>query len=300
MSLHPICREILKDCCTTTCFIFSLKITWYLKVNLGLSRWTPTLTSFYQLSITMYKSFIRLHLDYDDIFDLAFNKSFHDNLEAIEYSASLARTAAIRGTSREKLYQELSLESLQQWCWFRKLCTFCKIYKNQSPLYLCKLLLLQTSLRFTRSSNNVPCFHFKVFQKLFFLFCSFWTEQSRRNAIQRISTRTSKILSIFNKRILQFIRPSPSFNNTGIKHFTRLRLGLSHLRDQKFKLGFFDSLNPICSCELDIETTCHHLLHCPNIRNERSDLLNIVSTINKDNLKCALLLPNFSFMVTSC
>ena len=78
----------------------------------------------------MYKSFIRLHLDYDDIFDLAFNKSFHDNLEAIEYSASLARTAAIRGTSREKLYQELSLESLQQWCWFRKLCTFCKIYKN--------------------------------------------------------------------------------------------------------------------------------------------------------------------------
>ena len=63
----------------------------------------------------MYKSFIRLHLDYDDIFDLAFNKSFHDNLEAIEYSASLARTAAIRGTSREKLYQELSFESLQQW-----------------------------------------------------------------------------------------------------------------------------------------------------------------------------------------
>ena len=178
----------------------------------------------------MYKSFIRLHLDYDDIFDLAFNKSFHDNLEAIEYSASLARTAAIRGTSREKLYQE----------------------------------------------------------------------QSRRNAIQRISTRSSKSLSIFKKRILQFIRPSPSFNNTGIKHFTRLRLGLSHLRDQKFKLGFFDSLNPICCCELDIETTCHYLLHCPNIRNERSDLLNIVSTINKNNLKCALLLPNFSFMVMSC
>ena len=263
MLLHPIC-EILKDCCTATCFIFSLKITWYLKVNLGLSRWTPTLTSFYQLSITMYKSFIRLHLDYDDIFDLAFNKSFHDNLEAIEYSASLARTAAIRGTSREKLCQELSFESLQQWCWFRKLCTFYKIYKNQSPRYLCKLLLLQTSLRFTRSSNNVPCFHFKqrFFKNSFFYSASFeWNNPD-------ISTRNSKSLSIFKKRILQFIRPSPGnacncFNNTGIKHFTRLRLGLSHLRDQKFKLGFFDSLNPICSCELDIETTCHHLLHCP-------------------------------------
>ena len=30
---------------------------------------------------------------------------------------------------------------------------------------------------------------------------------------------------------------------------------LSHLRDQKFKHGFNDSLNPICSCALDIETT---------------------------------------------
>ena len=47
---------------------------------------------------------------------------------------------------------------------------------------------------------------------------------------------------------MQFIRPSPSstfncFNNKGIKHIARLRLGLSHLRDHKFKHGFLDSLN---------------------------------------------------------
>ena len=67
------------------------------------------------------------------------------------------------------------------------------------------------------------------------------------------------------------MRPSPRttytcFNKKGIKHITRLRLGLSHPCDCKFKHGFLGSLNPICSCGLDIETTCHYLLHCPNLQ----------------------------------
>ena len=56
----------------------------------------------------------------------------------------------------------------------------------------------------------------------------------------------SKSLSNFLKSILKFRRPSPNsyhcFNNKGINHVTRLRLGLSHLRDHKFKHGFLDSL----------------------------------------------------------
>ena len=112
--------------------------------------------------VNIYKSFIMPHLDYGDIiFDQAFNKSFHDNLESIQYNASLAITGAIRGTSKEKLYQELGFESLQQRRWFRKLCTFYRIYKNQSPSYLYNLIPLQTSSRITRSSNNIPCFYFK-------------------------------------------------------------------------------------------------------------------------------------------
>ena len=104
-----------------------------------------------------------------------------------------------------------------------------------------------------------------------------------------LSIRNSESLSIFKKCILKFIRPFPSsthswFNNKGNKYLSRLRLGLSHLRDHKFKHGFLDSLNPICSCGLDIETTCHYLLHCPNFINERALLLNDVSTITKDAL----------------
>ena len=63
--------------------------------------------------ITLYKSFIRPYLDYGDIiYEQAFNSSFHGRLESIQYNARLAITGAIRGTSREKLYNELGLESL--------------------------------------------------------------------------------------------------------------------------------------------------------------------------------------------
>ena len=61
--------------------------------------------------IDIYISFIRPHLDYGDaIFDQAYNKSFHESIECIQYSASLAITRAIRGTLKQKLYQELGLE----------------------------------------------------------------------------------------------------------------------------------------------------------------------------------------------
>ena len=57
--------------------------------------------------LTIYKTFIRTQLDFADvIYDQACNPSFHEKLESIQYNACLAITAAIRGTSSEKLYQE--------------------------------------------------------------------------------------------------------------------------------------------------------------------------------------------------
>ena len=66
-----------------------------------------------QALITIYKSFIRPYLDYGDIlYDKAFNESFHQKIESIQYNAFLAITGTIKGSSREKIYQELGLESL--------------------------------------------------------------------------------------------------------------------------------------------------------------------------------------------
>ena len=70
------------------------------------------------------------------IYDQHYNNTFHKKLESIQYNAALAITGAIRGSSGEKLYQELCSEPLQQRRWFRKLCYFLKITKNQSSKYL--------------------------------------------------------------------------------------------------------------------------------------------------------------------
>ena len=64
--------------------------------------------------LQIYKSFVRLHLDYGDIiYDKAFIGYFQKKLDSIQYNAALAITGAIRVTSREKIYSELGLESLQ-------------------------------------------------------------------------------------------------------------------------------------------------------------------------------------------
>ena len=53
--------------------------------------------------ITIHKAFARTYLDNDVIlYYQAYNMSFHQKLESIQYNACLAITAAIRGTSNEK------------------------------------------------------------------------------------------------------------------------------------------------------------------------------------------------------
>ena len=58
--------------------------------------------------LTIYKSYIRPHFDYGDIiYDQAFNNTFHQNLESLQYNAALAITGAIKCSSKQKFYQEL-------------------------------------------------------------------------------------------------------------------------------------------------------------------------------------------------
>ena len=106
----------------------------------------------------------------DVIFDQAYNKSFHESLESLQYQASLAITRAVIVTSKERFYQQLDLEYFQHRFWFGKLCTFYKMFKNQSSHYQYGLL---TTSHNPRSSRNIPLFHFKHnFFKNSFSFCN--------------------------------------------------------------------------------------------------------------------------------
>ena len=63
--------------------------------------------------ITIYELFFRPHLDYGDlIYNQTFNMLFQQKMETIQYNTALAITGAIRGCFRERLYQELGLETL--------------------------------------------------------------------------------------------------------------------------------------------------------------------------------------------
>ena len=56
---------------------------------------------------------MRSLIDYGDvIYDQLQNESFCEKLESVQYKATLAITGAMQGNSRDKLYQELGLESL--------------------------------------------------------------------------------------------------------------------------------------------------------------------------------------------
>ena len=121
--------------------------------------------------LTIYKCFIRLHLDYGDIiYDQAYNLSFHQKLDSIQYNAALVLTGAIRGSSREKLCQELGLESLQLRRWYKKLCCFFKIYNKKAPGYLTELIPTSNETYQTRHAANIPSLSFKhiFFKNTFF------------------------------------------------------------------------------------------------------------------------------------
>ena len=54
--------------------------------------------------LTIYKSFIRPHLDYQHvIYDQPNNNRLSEKIEVTHYNAALAITGTIRRTSREKL-----------------------------------------------------------------------------------------------------------------------------------------------------------------------------------------------------
>ena len=85
---------------------------------------------------------------------------------------------------------------------------------------------------------------------------------------------------------MEFIEPSPKsvfdiYNPYGINLLTRLRPGLSHLNERKFKHGFYDTINLICICGGDTDSINHFFHHCPEYCEARQTLLDNIQSIDK-------------------
>ena len=177
------------------------------------------------------------------------------------------------------------MESLQLRRWFRTRSCFYKLFNSEHPHYLFKLIPSRRSSYVTKNIHSIPFFKTRhTFLKNSF-FASTIIEWNKLDH----NIKNSNCSNIFRKSILKFIRPSANsffdcHNPKGIKFITRLRLGLSHLREHKFKHTFRDSLNPFCSCGLDIESTAHFLLHCSTYITERRTLLSVRENIDNNLL----------------
>ena len=67
---------------------------------------------------------------------------------------------------------------------------------------------------------------------------------------------------------------------------SRLRLGLSHLGEHKFKHSFQDSLDPFCNCRKgEVKTSSRYQLHCSNYSEERLVLLKTTKNIDMSILQ---------------
>ena len=73
-------------------------------------------------------------------------------------------------------------------------------------------------------------------------------------------------------------------NPLGITLLTRLRIGLTHLREHKYGHNLLDTRNPFCTCDgKSIEFVEHYLLRCPNHARYRTVLFENLNCI-KENL----------------
>ena len=68
------------------------------------------------------------------------------------------------------------------------------------------------------------------------------------------------------------------YDPLGVKLLTRLRLHFSYLNEHKFRHSFSDTINAICTCETEIETTEHFFLRCHFYSTQR---LEIFKSLNK-------------------
>ena len=90
----------------------------------------------------LLKLYVRPHLDFGDVIqhilqndDACLGNYPMEKLESVQHSAALAVSRTWRGTSKERLYEELGWESLSARRWYRCLVLLYKFINSTTPDY---------------------------------------------------------------------------------------------------------------------------------------------------------------------
>ena len=192
----------------------------------------------------MYKLYVRPHLDYGDIvyhrYDPDLSSVITKRLEQTQYAASLAVTGAWRGTSRQKLYDELGWESLYERRWYRRLCHFFKLKLTQYPAYLFSLIPPERQISY--DLRNPHAYAQNRARTDRFSNSYFYNTLYEWNKLPA-EIQASKSLAEFKRKLIALIRPVKNpiygvFNLKGIRNITKLRVQFSDLNAHKFHHNF--------------------------------------------------------------
>ena len=229
--------------------------------------------------IELYKLYVRPYLDYGDIIyhiphklsdysqHIALNNRIA-KLESVQYSAALAVTGAWRGTSREKLYDELGegVGSLNLRPWSRHPVLFYKILNILTPDYTRIPIPPVSELSYSlRKHNVVGQIRARTarYEASFYPHClSEWNKLEPE-------IRLSPSVNSFRNKLLSLIRPPPPakpvlsvHDPKGLAILTQLHICFSKLNFHKFRHNFKNTIHSMCSINGAIEDTEHFLLSC--------------------------------------
>ena len=165
------------------------------------------------------------------------------------------------------------------------MCVFHKIKATQIPKYFYELLPTELHTYNTGNIKNVETYYCRtnLFKYSFFPYMIVkWNKLG-------INLHNAKSFLIFGNSLLKLGRliQNPVYNIhdlMGIKFLARLRLGLNHLNDHKFRHNFQDCLNPFCACSLGTEWAIHYFLHCHYYNGICKNLLDIVKELTNINV----------------
>ena len=207
--------------------------------------------------LSIYKSFFRALLDYGDILYVKpNNETFQSKIERVKKREFWAIIGVIQRTSEEKNYDELCLHSLTRRRWGSKLIFFYKIVNCLLPDYFYSYL---HSLRSAVLSKLRPFSSRTItFKNLFFSYCvNEWNNlKACITNVKSLNVSKIFIVSEKEKKSLFWV-----YDPLSVKLLTSLRLEFDHLNERKFRHGFKDTLNLLCTCGADVKTTEHFLFH---------------------------------------
>ena len=225
-------------------------------------------------------------MEYADVLWDGCTDSESDLLEHVQYEAAKIVTGAMKGTSKQRLMQEIGWEDLKTRRAIHKLLLYFKIVNNLCPSYLVDLLPLLVSERTNyslRTASNYSIFASRTdrFKRSFFpSTTSLWNDIGNEiRCLDSIGSFKKALFSSYNVSSYNATFDFAIDRFNAIFH-TRLRLDTCALNYYLFKIGCKES--PACFCGFYNESVNHFFLECPLYSAPRTNLLSSAARIFAD------------------